>query len=107
MKPSKLYEALHTLIGERVPLRIWARAALGSHRSSPRSPTISTRLSQMCGPCNSIRSTCAAASNFGRPDRMGAFEISPDMGKGILFLDELTSAPQMTQAACDQLLRYS
>jgi hypothetical protein len=23
MKPSKLYEALHTLIGERVPMHIW------------------------------------------------------------------------------------
>jgi hypothetical protein len=23
MKPSKLYEALHAMIGERVPLHIW------------------------------------------------------------------------------------
>ena len=27
MKPSKLYEALHALFGERVPLHIWAHAA--------------------------------------------------------------------------------
>jgi hypothetical protein len=25
MKPSKLYEALHALISERVPLHIWMR----------------------------------------------------------------------------------
>src|ERR1019366_6226351 len=28
----------------------------------------------------------------------------PTTGKGILFLDELTSAPQMTQAGCSQLV---
>jgi len=28
----------------------------------------------------------------------------PTTGKGILFLDELTSAPQMTQAGCYQLV---
>jgi hypothetical protein len=28
----------------------------------------------------------------------------PTSGEGILFLDELTSAPQMTQAACYQLV---
>ena len=61
MKPSKLYEALHALIGERVLLHIFgAPAALGSHRSFPRSPTISSTTFSTCEPCNSIRSTCAA-----------------------------------------------
>jgi hypothetical protein len=30
MKPSKLYEALHALIGERVPLRIWGACGVGT-----------------------------------------------------------------------------
>jgi MoxR-like ATPase len=29
MKPSKLYEALHALIGERVPLHIWGPCGAG------------------------------------------------------------------------------
>jgi hypothetical protein len=35
---------------------------------------------------------------------MGVPEILPTSGKGILFLDELTAAPQMTQAGCYQLV---
>jgi hypothetical protein len=30
MKPSKLYEALHALIGERVPLHIWGACGVGN-----------------------------------------------------------------------------
>jgi N6-adenosine-specific RNA methylase IME4 len=40
MKPSELFEALHALITERVPLHIWARAVWASHRSLRRSPLI-------------------------------------------------------------------
>ena len=29
MKPSKLYEALHALIGERVPRHIWGACGVG------------------------------------------------------------------------------
>ena len=29
MKPSELYEALHALIGERVPMHIWGAAGVG------------------------------------------------------------------------------
>jgi len=35
---------------------------------------------------------------------MGPAKFLPTTGKGILFLDELTSAPQMTQAGCYQLV---
>ena len=35
---------------------------------------------------------------------MGATKVPPTCGEGILFLDELTSAPQMTQAGCYQLV---
>jgi MoxR-like ATPase len=35
---------------------------------------------------------------------VGASKFLPTNGQGILFLDELTSAPQMTQAGCDQLV---
>jgi hypothetical protein len=40
MKPSELFEALHALITERVPLHIWARAVWASRRSLRRSPLI-------------------------------------------------------------------
>jgi hypothetical protein len=29
MKPSKLYEALHALIGEHLPLHIWGACGVG------------------------------------------------------------------------------
>jgi len=35
---------------------------------------------------------------------VGSTQVSANDGKGILFLDELTSAPQMTQAGCYQLV---
>jgi hypothetical protein len=49
MKPSKLYEALHALIGERVPLHVWGPCGVGKSqivgqvdRSSVKSPETST-----------------------------------------------------------------
>ncbi|HEV3387051.1 MAG TPA: hypothetical protein VG097_19690, partial [Gemmata sp.] len=45
-----------------------------------------------------------AAAYRGRPDQWVPPRFLPTSGKGILFLDELTSAPQMTQASCYQLV---
>ena len=81
-------------------------AASESHRSSPRLPTISITTFSMCGPCSSI-----PVDLRGLPPRIAADQTEwvppkflPTTGKGILFLDELTSAPQMTQAGCYQLV---
>jgi len=59
MKPSKLYEALHALIGERVPLHIWGACGVGKSQIVAQVARISTSLSLMCAPCNSILSICA------------------------------------------------
>ena len=105
MKPSKLYEALHALIGERVPLHIWGACGVGKSQIVAQVATISTTTFSTCGPCNSIRSICAdcRASQQIRPNGFRP-SFCPTTGKGILFLDELTSAPQMTQAGCYQLV---
>jgi hypothetical protein len=93
MKPSALFEALHALIGQRVPLHFWGACGVGK----------SQIVAQVAG--SSIRSTCEDCRvSRRRPGGMGAAEIPADERSGILFLDELTSAPQMTQAGCYQLV---
>jgi hypothetical protein len=74
MRPSKLYEALHTLIGERVPLA----AALGGHKSLAQVASdldydfLDVRAVQL-DPVDLPRS----AADRRRPDRMGPTEVSP------------------------------
>ena len=46
MKPSKLYEALHALIGERVPLHIWGACGVGKPPMTPRARTATNRSSR-------------------------------------------------------------
>jgi len=100
MKPSKLYEALHALIGERVPLHIWGACGVGKSQIVAQWRAISESSSSTCAPCNSIRSIFAASAHCIGPDEWVPPKFLPTTGKGILFLDELTSAPQMTQAGC-------
>ena len=105
MKPSELYEALHALIGERVPLHIWGACGVGK--------------SQIVGQVaadSDYDFLDVRAVQLDPVDLRGLPRISADQtewvppkflpidGKGILFLDELTSAPQMTQAGCYQLV---
>jgi len=104
MKPSKLYEALHPLIGERVPLHIWGACVWANRRSSPRWRAISASIFSTCAPYNSTRSIYAVCRASRRTRQSGSTKFLPTDGKGILFLDELTSAPQMTQAGCYQLV---
>jgi replication-associated recombination protein RarA len=60
MKPSKLYEALHALIGERVPLHIWGACGVGKSQIVAQvARDLGNQLSSTCAPCNSIRSICA------------------------------------------------
>jgi MoxR-like ATPase len=105
MKPSKLYEALHALIGERVPLHIWGACGVG------KSQIVFQVANDLDYEFLDVR-----AVQLDPVDLRGLPRISEDQtewvppkflpttGKGILFLDELTSAPQMTQAGCYQLV---
>ena len=105
MKPSELYEALHALISERVPLHVWGACGVGK----------SQIVAQVAADRNcdflDIR-----AVQLDPVDLRGLPRISVDPaegmpptfllldGEGILFLDELISTPQMTQAGCYQLV---
>ena len=105
MKPSELYEALHALIAERVPLHIWGACGVG------KSQIVSQVAAELKWQFLDIR-----AVQLDPVDLRGLPRISADRaewvppkflpigGQGILFLDELTSAPQMTQAGCYQLV---
>jgi len=105
MKPSELYEALHALITERVPLHIWGACGVG------KSQIVSQVAAELNWQFLDIR-----AVQLDPVDLRGLPRISADRaewvppkflpidGQGILFLDELTSAPQMTQAGCYQLV---
>jgi MoxR-like ATPase len=105
MKPSELYEALHALISERVPLHIWGACGVG--KSQIVAQVAADRKCEFLD----IR-----AVQLDPVDLRGLPRISADRaewvppkffpldGEGILFLDELTSAPQMTQAGCYQLV---
>jgi len=90
--------------------RTCAAAYLGRMRRranrklSRRSRTISTSIFLMSAPFNSIRRSARTAADQGRPEPSGCHPVPSHRRQGILFLDELTSAPQMTQAGCYQLV---
>lgn len=105
MKPSKLYEALHALIGERVPLHIWGACGVG------KSQIIAQVASDLDYDFLDVRAVQLDPVDLRGLPRIAADQTEwvppkflPTTGKGILFLDELTSAPQMTQAGCYQLV---
>lgn len=105
MKPTKLHEALHALIGERVPLHIWGACGVGK-----------SQIVQQVADDLGYDFLDVRAVQLDPVDLRGLPRITgdqtewippkflPTSGRGILFLDELTSAPQMTQAACYQLV---
>jgi MoxR-like ATPase len=105
MKPSELYEALHALICELVPMHIWGACGVG------KSQIVAQVAADLKWRFLDIR-----AVQLDPVDLRGLPRISADRaewvpprflpadGEGILFLDELTSAPQMTQAGCYQLV---
>lgn len=105
MKPSMLVEALLVLIGQRVPVHIWGACGVGKSQ-------IVAQVAQRLGwDFRDIR-----AVQLDPVDLRGLPRITDDWtewvppkflpteGKGILLLDELTSAPQLTQAGCYQLV---
>jgi hypothetical protein len=105
MKPSELFEALHALITERVPLHIWGACGVGK----------SQIVAQVAAERNceflDIRAVQLDPVDLRGLPRISADQAEwvppkflPTSGEGILFLDELTAAPQMTQAGCYQLV---
>jgi hypothetical protein len=105
MKPSMLYEALLALVGERVPLHIWGPCGVGKSQivfqvaDDTKREFRDVRAGQL-DPVD-LRGLPRIASH---QTEWAPPKFLPTSGKGILFLDELTSAPQMTQAACYQLV---
>jgi MoxR-like ATPase len=105
MKPSKLYEALCALIGEGVPLHIWGPCGTG------KSQIVGQVASDLDYDFLDVRAVQLDPVDLRGLPRISADQTEwvppkflPTSGKGILFLDELTSAPQMTQAGCYQLV---
>jgi hypothetical protein len=105
MKPSELFEALHALISERVPLHIWGACGVG------KSQIVAKVASELQWQFLDIRAVQLDPVDLRGLPRIAADRAEwvppkflPTGGQGILFLDELTSAPQMTQAGCYQLV---
>jgi MoxR-like ATPase len=105
MKPSELFEALHALITERVPLHIWGACGVG------KSQIVAQVASDLSWQFLDIRAVQLDPVDLRGLPRISADQAEwvppkflPTSGKGILFLDELTAAPQMTQAGCYQLV---
>src|ERR1035437_1698066 len=101
MKPSKLYEALHALIGEGVPLHIWGACGVG------KSQIVAEVANDLDYDFLDVRTVQLDPVDLRGLPRIAEDQTEwvppkflPTTGKGILFLDELTSAPQMTQAGC-------
>jgi MoxR-like ATPase len=105
MKPSMLYEALLALIGERVPLHIWGPCGVGKSQIAAQVADdlkyefLDVRAVQLDPIDLRGLPRIAGTSTEWVPPK-----FLPTTGRGILFLDELTSAPQMTQAGCYQLV---
>lgn len=105
MTPSKLYEALHALICERVPLHIWGACGVG------KSQIVAQVAADLGYDFLDVRAVQLDPVDLRGLPRIASGQTEwvppkflPTAGKGILFLDELTSAPQMTQAGCYQLV---
>jgi MoxR-like ATPase len=105
MKPSQLYEALTALISERVPIHIWGACGVGKSQIGYQVA------SDLNYEFRDVRANQLDPVDLRGLPRILADQTEwvpprflPTTGKGILFLDELTSAPQMTQAGCYQLV---
>ena len=105
MKPSMLVEALLVLIEQRLPAHIWGACGVG------KSQIIAQVAAQLGWGFRDIRAVQLDPVDLrGLPRITGDWtewappKFLPTEGKGILLLDELTSAPQLTQAGCYQLV---
>ena len=106
LKPSQVSEALGVLVGIKQPIMIWGPPGVGK-----------SAIVKQVADENSLELRDVRAILLDPVDLRGLPHINgdgrahwavpeflPREGKGILFLDELTAAPQLTQAACYQLI---
>jgi hypothetical protein len=105
MKPSHLYRAILSLIQEQVPLHIWGSPGVG------KSQIVAAAAYELGYEFLDVRASQLDPVDWRGIPHVDAGETRwaipaflPKTGRGILFLDELTSAPQLTQAACYQLV---
>ena len=106
MKPSQVLEALRTLVSIQQPAMIWGPPGVGKS-------AVTKQLAEELGvELRDVRAILLDPVDLrGLPHINGdgrahwaVPEFLPREGEGILFLDELTAAPQLTQAACYQLI---
>jgi MoxR-like ATPase len=98
MKPSALFEALHALISQRMPLHIWGACGVG------KSQIVVQVASDLNWQFLDIRAVQLDPVDLRGLPRIAADQAEwvppkflPTGGQGIMFLDELTAAPQMTR----------
>lgn len=105
MKPSMLVEALLVLIHQRVPVHIWGACGVGKSQLGAQ---VAKNLSWEFRDIRAVQLDPVDMRGLPRiTDHWTEWvppKFLPTEGKGILFLDELTSAPQLTQAGCYQLV---
>jgi hypothetical protein len=105
MTPSALIEALHCALSEHVPVHIWGAPGVGKSEivrdlATAQGCEFIDLRAVLLDPVDLRGLPCID----GDTTRWLIPNFLPRDGKGILFLDELTSAPQMVQAACYQLV---
>ena len=106
LKPSQVSEALGVLVGIKQPIMIWGPPGVG------KSAIVKQVADDGKFELRAVRAILLDPVDLrGLPHINGdgrahwaVPEFLPRKGKGILFLDELTAAPQLTQAACYQLI---
>ena len=106
LKPSQVSEALGVLVGIKQPIMIWGPPGVG------KSAVVKQVADESDLELRDVRAILLDPVDLrGLPHINGdgrahwaVPEFLPREGKGILFLDELTAAPQLTQAACYQLI---
>lgn len=105
MKPSDLILMLNIAIDARIPAHIWGASGVGKSQivssiaKKRKIGFIDLRAVQL-DPVD-LRGLPSIENGI---TKWNTPEFLPREGEGILFLDELTSAPQMVQAACYQLV---
>ncbi len=106
MKASQLFESLRVLVSARQPVFIWSGPGCG------KSSIVAQLAKTLEIPLQDVRALLLDPVDLrGLPflgsdgrSKWATPEFLPQDGSGILFLDELNSAPAMVQASCYQLV---